>query len=220
MTRREPTQKLLSAWHVEIERSGTKRIAARRLLGAFGLERRGIAATARIRAWLQHQDPPVFPNGLEFVRSLDDLISLSHVEVTQIGHPVTEERILMERFEADIMPHLGLEAPVPKFRPPGSRDQLDFLCRDGYGAAVVVEMKKGDGERRVVEQVLRYIRLVRGVPGCDNPRGVVITGQADLHTRRALEELEPQYHIEWYVYGVDNQGEILVKHVPVSASRL
>lgn len=219
MRRREPTARQLSSWQEEIARNGTKRITARLLLRTFGIQRRGPLATTRVVQWLQQQTPAVYATGLEHVQSLDDAVFLSHIELTQIGRPAETERSLVERFEVDIMPQLGLLKPQPKFRPPGSRDELDFLCEDKQGRSVVVEIKKEDGERRVVEQVVRYIRLVRQVPACREPRGVIVTGIADLHTRRVLEELEPQYHIDWFVYGIDARNSIRVQQVPVRGSR-
>lgn len=121
----------------------------------------------------------------------------------------------MDRFEAEIMPLLGLQEPQRDHRPRGCRDILDYLCKDAQGRHVVVEMKKEDGERHVVEQVLRYIRLVRQDPASKDPRGLILTGYADLHTRRALEELEPQYHIDWFVYGMDDNDAIRVKQIHV-----
>jgi hypothetical protein len=46
------------------------------------------------------------------------------------------------------------------------------------------------------------------------PRGIIVTGEGDLATRRALEELEPGYHIDWYVYGlIGNQIRLERQHV-------
>ena len=123
----------------------------------------------------------------------------------------------MDRFVADIMPQLGLKNPKARYRPHGSRDELDFLCHDVDGRAVVVEMKKEDGERKAVEQVLRYIRLIRDLAEWKEPRGLVLTGHADLHTRRALEELEPHYQIDWFVYGLDAFDNIRVEKVAIRA---
>lgn len=219
MEQRIPTARQLGSWQEEIRRNGTKRITARLLLHGFGIQRRGPSATARMMQWLQEQDPAIYATGLKHVQSLDDSVFLSHVELTQIGRPAETERILVDRFEADIMPQLGLLDPRQNFCPSGSRDKLDFLCKDEQGRSVVVEIKKEDGERRVVEQVVRYIRLVRQDAECRDPRGVIVTGIADLHTRRVLEELEPQYHIDWFVYGIDDRNSILVQRVSVRASR-
>lgn len=219
MGQRIPTTRQLNSWQDEIDRNGTKRITARLLLRAFGIQRRGRTATARVLQCLREQAPPIHASGLDHVQSLDDAVFLSHVELTQIGRPAETEKSLVDRFAAEIMPQIGLHKPWPNFCPSGSRDKLDFLCEDEQGRSVVVEIKKEDGERRVVEQVVRYIRLVRQDAACRDPRGVIITGIADLHTRRVLEELEPQYHIDWYVYGINASNSILVQKVPVEAPR-
>lgn len=219
MKRREPTTRQLQSWQAEILQNGTKRITARLLLHAFGAQRRGPLVTATVTKWLGEQSPPVYATGLQYVQNLDEPVHLSRVELTHIGRLADTEKSLVSRFETDIMPQMNLRSPQPNFRPPASRDVLDFLCVDRRGRAVVVEIKKEDGERRVVEQVVRYIRLVRQIPACVDPRGAIVTGYADLHTRRVLEELEPQYHIDWFVYGIDDNNTVHVRRVLVHGSR-
>lgn len=158
----------------------------------------------------------MYVSGLDRVQSLDEPTFLSHIELTQIGRLVDKESVLMARFKTDIMPQLGLNDPKEGHRPAGSRDQLDYLCKDAQGRSVVVEMKKEDGERHVVEQILRYVRLIRQDPTAKEPRGLILTGYADLHTRRALEEIEPQYHIDWFVYGLDDRDVIRVEQIHIS----
>lgn len=217
MKEREPTPKQLRVWQDEIVRNGTKRITARALLKTFGIQRRGPHAIERVTQWLLRQHPPIYISGLDRVQLLDEPTFLSCIEMTQIGRLVERESVLMDRFEGDIMPLLGLRNPQRGFRPLGSRDQLDYLCEDASGCSVVVEMKKEDGERHVVEQTLRYIRLLRQTPSCKNPRGLILTGYADLHTRRALEELEPRYHIDWFVYGLDDNAMIRVQQIKMGS---
>ncbi len=105
-------------------------------------------------------------------------------------------------FVEKIMPELGLHTPTRGYSPPGTRDKLDFICKDSQDRSVVVEIKKDGGEKRVVQQVLNYIRLVRNDPEHKDPRGIIITGYADFSHRHALEELEPGYHIDWFIYGL------------------
>lgn len=215
MKERQPTETQLRTWQDEIHKSGTRRITARILLKAFGIRRRTDPSTNRVIDWLRNQVPTIYVSGLDRVRLLDEPTFLSHIELTQIGRLVDKESVLMERFVAEIMPHLRLRNPQPKYRPTGSRDELDYLCEDTQGRSVVVEMKKEDGERHVVEQVLRYVQLIRQSPACKDPRGLILTGYADLHTRHALEELAPQYHIDWFIYGIGEQGVIRVKQIHV-----
>jgi hypothetical protein len=219
MKKREPTANQLSSWHKEIEKSGVKRLKTRILLKSFGYERRGKAAISSILEWMASQDPPIHVCGLEHARWIDDPVALSYVAQEQIGGLAPKEKDLMDRFEADIMPILGLDTPDRHYSPPGCRDKLDFLCRDGLERAVVVEIKKGSGEKRVVEQVLQYIRLVRNDPSHKDPRGIIITGYADFPTRHALEELEPDYHIDWFIYGLAEDGSIQLQQIKIQSPR-
>lgn len=216
MKKREPKTKQLESWQDEIKRNGTKRLSARHLLRAFGIQRRSSQSNLRVISWLKEQDPPVYTNDLEFLKSLDETIFLTHIKLNRIGHFAESEKFLMDRFEFEIMPQLKLINPLKHFRPDGSRDALDFLCEDMQGNAVVVELKKKDGEKRVVEQVLRYIRQVRANLRYKNPRGIIVTGCEDLHTRRALEELEPSYKIDWYIYGLDPIGKIQIHQIQIN----
>ncbi|MBI5569889.1 MAG: DUF91 domain-containing protein [Desulfomonile tiedjei] len=219
MKKREPTGNQISSWHKEIEKSGIKRLKARILLKSFGYERRGKAAISSILEWMAGQDPPIYVYGLEHARWIDDPVGLSYVEQQQIGSLAKKEKDLMDRFEADIMPILRLRTPDRHYSPPGCRDKLDFLCKDTRGRAVVVEIKKGSGEKRVVEQVLQYIRLVRNDPSHKDPRGIIITGFADFPTRHALEELEPDYHIDWFIYGLAEDLSIQLQQIKIQSLR-
>lgn len=211
-----PNARQLINWQNEIKRNGTKRILARQLFGSFGIERRGTQSNARVIAWLEEQIPPIYTTKLELLKSLDEPVFLTPGKLMRIGHFAESEKSLMDRFEAEIMPHLKLRKPIRNYRPVGCRDALDFLCEDEQGRSVVVELKKKDGERRVVEQVLRYIRHIRSDPGCRDPRGLIITGYEDPHTRRALEELEPSYHIDWFIYGLDANDKIVIEKVQIT----
>ncbi|MEZ4222322.1 MAG: endonuclease NucS [Polyangiaceae bacterium] len=216
---KEPGARTLEAWCAAINQSGVKKIRARALLRLFGAQRRGAAVVARIQDFLKAQSPPLFANGLEFIRTLDESVELSHVKLTQLGALVEEEKTLMPRFEAEIAPRIGkLRVVKFHFRPEGTKDVLDVLCVDKVGIPVVVELKKADGERRVVEQVLRYMRHIDKDSryGKAPSRAVIITGRADLPTRRALERLEPGKDVAWYVYGIDPSDKILLKKVTVA----
>lgn len=208
---REPSSKTIESWNSEISKSGVKRLKARVLLKAFGAERRGSAILERMQAWSRSNG--LHLNGLEYATSLDDVLTVSRQPIRRIGRLVELESELTRRFAAEMAPTLGVEVIEREYSPPETLDRFDFLCRDTAGRHVIVEIKRGDGERRAVEQVLRYIRVFRSDPNHkpQDPRGLIITGEADLATRRALQELEPGYKIDWWLYGVRADGTLALE---------
>jgi hypothetical protein len=185
------------------------------LLRAFGLQRRGPKALEEIKSWLGAKGIHTHGLDLQHERDIEDTVTLAAHEILQVGGLVKAEKELYPRFESEIMPHLGLVRAQQHYSPRGTRDVFDYLCWDAEGLPVVVEIKRRDGEKRSVEQVMRYIGQLRA-EGRTRPRGVIITGVADPHTRRALCGRENDAHIDWYVYGLI-ADRIEIRHVDVSA---
>jgi hypothetical protein len=212
-----PSEKLLAAWKEEIRRNGEKSLQVSALLQAFGAKRRGGAVWERIESWCTLQR--MYIDSIHDVTSIRDRVRLTDEPIVRIrnGKLVKNEEDLAARFKDEIAEAIGnLTVEERDHRPEGSRDKIDFLCRDRSGRAVAVELKRAEGEKRVVEQILRYLRLLKKVPefAARNPRGIIVTGKGDLATRRALEEVDPGSQIEWYVYGVVD-GRIEVKRVEI-----
>lgn len=219
--RRTPTDKQLEQWRVHIDENGYKKVSARALLKSFGFERRGKLAVEQAQEWLARCEPPIFTHGLEtrFGHSLDDSVTLAHQEMLQVGKPFAKEEELVKCFKSKMMRKLELVDAVPQYAPKHTRDRFDFLCHDGDGCAVVVELKKDDGEKRGVEQVLRYIGQLReeaAEKGHKSPRGILITNYADPATRHALIGQDKDRHVSWWVYGVQEDGSIELRKVEVA----
>lgn len=212
---RTPREQVLASWHDSIAELGSKNISMRSLLRVFGLQRRGPKALEEIKLWLRANG--IYTHGLDLQheRDIEDTVTLAAHEILQVGILVKAEKELYPRFESEIMPHLGLVRAQQHYSPKGTRDVFDYLCWDAKGLPVVVEIKRRDGEKRSVEQVMRYIGQLRA-EGQARPRGVLITGVADPHTRRALCGRENDAHIDWYVYGII-ADRIEIRHVDVSA---
>lgn len=206
-----PSELTVQKWDAAIENGGRAKVKARTLLGHFGYSRRGSVATDRIEAWLRERG--IYVQDLPIV-GIDDSVTLTHEKIERIGELEEKEKKLEARFVSEIMPRLGLTNPQSEYSPKGTRDRLDFLCKDEDGRSVVVELKVGSGDKRAVEQVMRYIGQLKREGNHKGTRGILITGYADAETRRALEGREKDAHIEWYIYGVVD-GRVKIAKVEV-----
>jgi hypothetical protein len=221
------SDRVLNKWQTSISRSGQVAIKLGVLLRAFGYARRGPRVIATICEQLRLQSPPIFIDGFDMSGSLEQCVTLSGVEILRNGTIWMEdgargsERRFKERYDKQLLRGLSLEIIEREYSPDGTRDSADFLCEDKKGNPVLVEFKVDGGERRSVEQLLRYIYQVSTegkYADFDDPHGVLITHQADLATRAAMATLDQFGLLEWHLYGFDHNGKlnplIPVEHIP------
>lgn len=206
-----PSERTLLAWRASIDKQGVARIKLRTLLKQFGLLKRGTNTEIQVEDWLvQHH---LFPRGFG-EKGLDGSVQLTSQPIETIGALYTLEKDLEKRFPNELAGKLKLKDPQGEYSPRGTRDRMDFLCLDHEGRAVVVELKCDAGDKRAVEQVLRYIGQLKHEGGHKAPRGVLITGCADPDTRRALEGLDQDSHIDWWIYGlVGGESKLKLKQI-------
>ena len=135
-----------------------------------------------------------------------------------------EEKQFREKYFRELLAKIGLkrarldgkEKRAVEFSPDGTRDTLDVLCEDKKtGELVAVEFKVRDGERRGVEQLLRYTQQLASTKGTDPSlkhykdakiRAVLVTGIADQATSYAIATLDPYRLITWHVYSMNREG--------------
>lgn len=200
---RAPSERVVNGWLDSIKEHGVARIKLRTLLRQFGVKRRGTRVTEFVLKSLgQHG---LFARGFESIDSLDHQVRLYDHDIRQIGQLADSERSLQKEYGKRIVRKLGLTFVAKEHSPKRTRDRFDFLCRDRQGRAIVVELKRDEGDKRGVEQLMRYIGLLKA-EGEKAPRGVLVTGCSDPHTRRALEGREADEHIDWYIYGLTKAG--------------
>jgi Endonuclease NucS len=204
---RVPTERQVRVWREAIFERGSAMVKLRVLLSAFGQKRRGSQTITRIQSWLSENG--LFPTNIEDA-GLDNTVHLRSEKDYRIGELVAYEIQLQKLFLKKIMHGLGLRDPKEHYKPRGTRDKFDFLCRDRRGRSVVVELKRNTGEKRAVEQVLKYIGHLRIEGGHKDPRGILITGSKDRDTLRALQGRDKDAHIDWYLYGFV-EGKLTLK---------
>lgn len=131
------------------------------------------------------------------------------------------EQHFMDNYLTKLLKLLKLEPAVLKgggdreqsareFSPKGTRDKLDVICVEPKtGDLVALEFKVHGGDRRGVEQLLRYTRQLADTKAKDprlsnyknaKIRGVLVTGVADQATREAVSTLDPYEIVHWHTY--------------------
>jgi len=135
---------------------------------------------------------------------LDESSTISDLPLGNRGDLFTDEMEFHKFFnEQKAYEQFGLtKAPDHEYKPDHARDEIDFFGEDKQGRKVVIELKNTDGQKHVVEQVLRYKGYIkRKFPG-SKIRGIIITGEFDPDIAFAFKGMEEEQrrNIEWYIY--------------------
>jgi len=222
---KQPSAKQVKQWTEGIKKNGGVTIKLRRLLDAFGYARRGSNTMDQIGAALRKQ--ALHLDAAVQVKSLDDVVTLRGNAVERIGDiyrdakgrrgPERQFKVeygdtLLKKLKVKPLRDSEQRIVGKEYSPFGTRDAVDYLCTNNDERLVVVEIKIDDGEKRGVEQLLRYLDLVYNDANLEPyrktyPRAILVTGQGDLATRSALRTLDPLGLIDWYVYGLE--GNVL-----------
>lgn len=207
-----------------VHEKGYKILSVTNLINRFGFQKRSSSNVELITAMLAEHNLTVHPQlslGLKPsdclrtygfpVAQLGDLFE-SEEEVKTQGARQQRERELEDFIDKhDLFHKLGLKKVERQYSPKQTRDRFDFLCSDAKGSRVVLELKHVGGGKSAVEQVLRYIGMLKQEQPGKKARGILVTGIRDVDTAKALHGMTPaqQQEIEWYLYRY-NKGSGIV----------
>ena len=76
---------------------------------------------------------------------------------------------------------------------------IDILCRDAQGRTVVVELKAGKADARVIAQTLGYMGDLMEEDATDAVRGIIVAHEYDQRTRSAARAVAG---LSLYAYAV------------------
>jgi hypothetical protein len=199
---------------------GYKNITVTMLLARFGYRKRSEANLKFITASLAAHDLTVHPM-LSMSLKLSQTVRIYSFPVEQLGDLFEDpaaaptvamrqqrERALEEYIERhNLFAQLGLVKECRQYSPKHTQDRFDFLCRDAAGAAIVLELKHAGGGKSAVEQILRYLGMLRQEAPSRPARGILVTGVRDVDTAKALHGMTPaqQQVIDWYLYRYERQ---------------
>lgn len=201
---------------------GYRSITVANLLARFGYQKRSEANMKFITESLAEHHLTVHPR-LSLDLKLSQSIRIYGFPVVQLGDlfedpetaPTAAIRKQREReLEAYIERHdmfheLGLKLGCRQYSPKHTQDKFDFLCNDAKkaGTAVVLELKHAGGGKSAVEQVLRYLGMLRQENPTRPARGILVTGVRDVDTAKALHGMThaQQQEIDWYLYNYNRK---------------
>ena len=198
---KEFDRKEIIAWlKKSINENGYKNLTVRRLLDRFEIKRRTSEKISDINGLLTTHGLTIFPK-MTVITDLDEPIRIYSFPVEEIGDTFEYEKDLENFIEKHNLFHLlSLTLVKRQHSPERTRDRLDFMCKDGNGFSVALELKNKDGGKSAVEQVLRYKSYLK--QGNSKVRGVLVTGTRDIYTARALHGMakEEQAEFQWFLY--------------------
>ena len=240
-TKKKPKQKaklssstalpgIIKEFKASAHERGYKNITVSVLLARFGYQKRSTTNLAYITSTLAKEGLTVYPR-LSMELKLSQTVRIYTFPVVQLGDlfedpeaaPSTTinkqlERSLEEYIERhQLFSQLRLAKVSRQYRPRHTQDRFDYLCQDDEKNAVVLELKHADGGKSAVEQVLRYLGMLRQEEPGRPARGILVTGVRDIHTAKALHGMTPaqQKLIDWYLYRYNRQtGELTFELVP------
>ena len=157
-----------------VHEKGYKILSVTNLMNRCGFQKRSSSNIELITAMLAEHNLTVHPQlslGLKPsdclriygfpVAQLGDLFE-SEEEVKTQGARQQRERELEDFIDKHNFFHkLGLKRVERQYSPKQTRDRFDFLCSDAEGSRVVMELKHVSGGKSAVEQVLRYIEMLK-----------------------------------------------------------
>ncbi|WP_426491288.1 endonuclease NucS domain-containing protein [Hymenobacter sp. 102] len=203
--------------------NGYKGLKVASLLGYFGYQKRSEANLRLITETLAARNLTVYP-ALSMSLKLSQSVRLYCFPVECLGDlfdegeaaPTSARKQLERGLESyieqqNLFGKLGLSKPQRQFSPAFTHDRFDYLCQDGQGNPVVLELKHAGGGKSAVEQVLRYIGMLKQANRDCCARGILVTGIRDVDTAKALHGMTKaqQAELQWYLYRFDkNTGAL------------
>lgn len=192
-------------------KNGYKVITVMNLVRLLGNKKRSPQIIKKITEDFEKNNLYIYPE-LTMNLKPDEILRIYTFPVKALGDFFDTENEL-ECFieENDLFENLGLSKPVRQYSPDQTRDRFDFKCVDTDGNEVALELKNLDGGKSAVEQVLRYMGMLKQQFKVKKVRGVLVTGIRGVDTAKALHGTndEQKKSIDWYLYSFNKNTQHL-----------
>ena len=193
-------------------KNGYKVITVMNLVRLLGNKKRSPQIIKKITEDFEKHKLYIYPE-LTMNLKPDEILRIYTFPVKALGDLFDTENEL-ECFieENNQFEKLGLSKPVRQFSPDQTRDRFDFKCIDTDGNEVALELKNLDGGKSAVEQVLRYMGMLKQQFKGRKVRGILVTGIRGVDTAKALHGTtnEQKKNIDWYLYNFNKNTQHLI----------
>lgn len=207
---RDKYKKAIKSIQRSIKTAGYRSIEVRRLLQLFGYKKRGVANLERINQIFTENELFCYPV-LSMERNFNERVKIYNFPVECKGDLFDNERQMQQFiYERKALEKLNLFAIKAEYSPNRTSHRMDFFAQDGVNN-VVIEVKNNGGQERGVEQVLRYASMIRREEPEKPVRKILITGQLDPNTAKAIHGMttEERNNFEWYLYNYNQKVQII-----------
>jgi len=196
--------KKISNYKLSIKRSGSRSIKLSKLLQDFGYKKIGSKNLIQIEENLKAHNLYCFPSITSNIKR-ESRVKIYNYPVRSLGDLFEREKDLEDYIDKNkAYKKLNIQSVKRQASPEGTKDKIDFLGFEKNGKEVVVELKHYGGDKRAIEQVLRYAGILKKNRKTEI-RKILITGVVELSISEAIygmEEKDKKY-FEWYVYNWD-----------------
>lgn len=206
---REPKDVLLEIKKT-IYKSGYKITTVINLVNMLGNKKRSPQIVDAIQAKFIENGLFIFPK-LSMELKSDEILRIYDFPVESLGDLFEEEEKLEDYLHINNhFNKLNIQNSERQFSPDQTRDRLDFKCIDVNGNHIALELKHKDGGKSSVEQVLRYLGMLKQQFN-NHARGILVTGIRSVSTAKALYGMteDQKKVIDWYLYKYDKQNSTL-----------
>ena len=185
-----------------ISKSGYRSISIKSLMKAMGYAKRSPKNVALIDTVLRQQKLYIYPKIL-MTSSWTDIVRIYGFAVESLGDLFDSEA------ELEAFVHLkrkflefGVNKVEVQYSPSRTRDRLDMMGHDKDNNLVVLEFKNKDGGKSAVEQVLRYMGMLKSEYPKKSVRGILVTGVRGVDTAKAIYGMKTEelVNFQWFLY--------------------
>lgn len=205
---------VIQNYKVAINRGGYKSIKLCHLMRDFGYKKRGSSNIEKINRLLGIHKLYCYPS-INMTTNWKENLRIYEFPVKAEGD-IHDNEVALQKYmnEKHLFSSIGVTSVIREESPNGTQDKFDFYSKMD-NTHVIIEIKKKDGGKSAVEQLLRYNGIIKNRYPGEPVRKILVTGISDFWTAYAIHGMMQQQReqIEWYIYKWDKKEDLSLIHI-------